>query len=118
MPNHCSLGLLPSLELFEFRGPWNRSAARARLAEVVAELTGCLGRDERSGGEVFGTGATILAERVWPDGVDGIGGWYRLRAFGLLFSLPFEGVVGRVRLGDLAGRLRSAGLDITDGGRE
>lgn len=95
MPSHCSLGLLPSRGCA--LGLWKRSAARARLADVVAELTGCLGRDERRGGEVLVRGATILAERVWLI-VEIGGGWYRLRELGALFSLPF-GLCGRV--GDL-----------------
>jgi len=42
------------------------SAALARLAEVVAALTGCLGREERNGGDSFGGRARIFAERVCP----------------------------------------------------
>lgn len=77
----------------------NRSAALARLAEVVAALTGCLGRDDRKGGEVIAGGATILAESVWFEEAVGIGGGaYRLRDGGALFSFPFA-VLGRV--GDL-----------------
>jgi hypothetical protein len=51
LPSHCSLGLC----LLSLRPP----AALARLAAVVAELTGCRGRDERRGGDNFGSGVMI-----------------------------------------------------------
>ena len=113
-PSHCSLGLRPSLSF----GPWKRSAARARLAEVVAELTGCLGLEERSGGDVFGNGATIFAESILLDCVvDMGGGWYLFRGVledVVLFSL----LVGILLVGDLEGRVRPPLPDIADAGLE
>lgn len=60
-PSHCSLGFLPSRE----EELWKRSAALARLADVVAELTGRRGLEDRRGGDFCGRGATIFAESVW-----------------------------------------------------
>jgi hypothetical protein len=92
-----------------------RSVARARLADVEAALTGCLGREERSGGDASGSGTTIFADNVWP-GVMGCALYLFLEAeYEAEFSLPDAAVL---RAGDLVMRFRLLGLGIADCDRD
>lgn len=91
-----------------------RSAALARLAEVVAELTGWRGLDDRNGGDFCGGGATIFAESDWPFfEIGSEGGLYRrlCKELGTAFSLACACCL---RVGDFESFLLPVGLDIAE----